>query len=138
MYLIDIETIEEGDIILFRSSSETSELVRRITKSQYSHAILYVGVGSVIDSDGYGVQSNNIQRLLIEKPDDIVVLRLKDSALRSRIRIVEMFARRNIGMQYSTSEARIAALKKEAEAKNQTDNFVLDLLLKLTNQQALI
>lgn len=123
MYLIDIDTIEEGDIILFRSSSETSELVRRITKSQYSHAILYVGVGSVIDSDGYGVQSNNIQRLLIEKPDDIVVLRLKDNALRNRIRIVEMFARRNIGMQYSTSEARIAALKKEAEAKEPNRQF---------------
>lgn len=123
MYLIDIDTIEEGDIILFRSSSETSELVRRITQSQYSHAILYVGVGSIIDSDGYGVQSNNIQRLLIEQPEDIVVLRLKDKSLRNRLGLVEMFARRNIGMQYSTSEARIAALKKEIEAKEPNRQF---------------
>lgn len=123
MYLINIDVVQEGDIILFRSSSETSKLVRKITNSQYSHAIMYVGVGSIIDSDGYGVQSNNIQRLLIENPDDIVVLRLKNSSLHNKLGLVEEFARRQIGMQYSTSEARLSALKKESEAKEPNRQF---------------
>ncbi|WP_369765210.1 YiiX/YebB-like N1pC/P60 family cysteine hydrolase [Flavobacterium sp. WC2429] len=123
MYLINIDLIQEGDIILYRSSLDISKLVRKITKSQYSHAILYVGVGSIIDSDGYGVQSNNIQRLLIEKPDDIIILRLKDKSLYNKLELVEMFARRNIGMQYSTSEAKIAALNKEVEAKEPNRQF---------------
>lgn len=123
MYLINIDIIQEGDIILFRSSSDTSKLVRKITNSQYSHAIMYVGVGSIIDSDGYGVQSNNIQRLLIESPDDIVVLRLKDYSLHNKLGLVEEFARRQIGMQYSTSEAKIAALKRGSESKEPNRQF---------------
>ena len=63
MYLLEKDKLEIGDIILIKSESRISQMVRRLTGSQYSHAMLFVGVSSIIDSDGYGVQSNNLQRI---------------------------------------------------------------------------
>jgi len=60
MFLLEKDQLEIGDIILTRSESRISKMVRNLTGSQFSHAILYIGVSSVIDSDGYGVQSNNL------------------------------------------------------------------------------
>ena len=122
MYLLDIEKLELGDIILKKSESRISQLVRRLTGSQYSHAILYVGISSIIDSDGYGVQSNNVQRILIEKEDDVVVLRLKENN-HNQLLNVEFFARQKIGTEYSTEEAKIAIISKELEAKEPNRQF---------------
>lgn len=121
MYVINFEKLEFGDIILIRSNTRISQLVRHRTQSQYSHAILYVGVASVIDSDGYGVQSNNIQRLLIENVDDAVVLRLKEKA--PNIEQVEFFARQKIGTEYSTEEALATRINKDIEAKEPNRQF---------------
>lgn len=121
MYKIDIQKIEAGDIILTRSSSRESVLIREITKCEYSHAILYVGVGSCIESDGLGVQSQNIQRLLFEKPEDVVILRLNENKISIAGAIV--FARQKIGTEYSTSEAKLARLEKEAKAKESNRQF---------------
>ncbi len=121
MYKIDIQKIEAGDIILTRSSDRESILIRKITNCEYSHAILYVGIGSCIESDGLGVQSQNIQRLLFEKPNDVVVLRLNES--KTPIAGAIVFARQKIGTEYSTSEARLARLEKDAEAKENNRQF---------------
>lgn len=123
MYLLDIDKLEAGDIILTRSNSDISQLVRRLTQSEYSHAILYVGVSSCIDSDGYGVQSQNIQRLLYENTTDIKVLRLKESKDRNEIPNAIVFARQKVGTEYSIDEAKVALLKKEIEAKEPNRQF---------------
>ncbi|MFC5271396.1 YiiX/YebB-like N1pC/P60 family cysteine hydrolase [Adhaeribacter terreus] len=120
---MEIDKLKVGDIILIRSNSRISEMVRRLTNSQYSHAILYVGVSSMIDSDGYGVQSNNIQRLLIDDPENAVVLRLKRRGTVQEMFNVETFARQKIGTEYSTEEAKIAAVTKDIEAKNPNRQF---------------
>jgi Permuted papain-like amidase enzyme, YaeF/YiiX, C92 family len=123
MYLLDIDKLETGDIILTRSNSDISQLVRRLTKSEFSHAILYVGVSSCIDSDGYGVQSQNIQRLLYENKSDVKVLRLKETDDRNEIPNAIVFARQKIGTEYSIDEAKVALLKKEIEAKEPNRQF---------------
>jgi len=123
MYLLNIDKLEAGDIILTRSNSEISQLVRRLTKSEYSHAILYVGLSSCIDSDGLGVQSQNIQRLLYENESDIKVLRLKRIEDRNKIANAIAFARQKIGTEYSIDEAKAALLKKEIEAKERNRQF---------------
>lgn len=123
MYLLDKDKLELGDIILIKSDSRISQLVRKLTGSQFSHAILYVDVSSIIDSDGYGVQSNNIQRLLIEKEDDAVVLRIKDESKKDLLIKAEYFARQKIGTEYSTDEAKIATISKELEAKEPNRQF---------------
>ncbi|MBA9072358.1 hypothetical protein GGR22_000484 [Flavobacterium gossypii] len=123
MYLLDGSKLELGDIILIKSESRISQMVRRLTESQFSHAMLYVDVRSIIDSDGYGVQSNNLQRLLIESKDDAVVLRIKDESKKRLIIKAEQFARQKIGTEYSTDEAKIAIISKELEAKEPNRQF---------------
>lgn len=120
MYLLDADKLEVGDIILVRSSSRLSQLIRKVTQSQYSHAILYVGAHSIIDSDGYGVQANNIQRLLIENIDDAKVLRLKGG--HKYLNKVEEFARQKIGTEYSEEEAKLAAIREEFDTQLQNPN----------------
>ncbi|MDE5422637.1 hypothetical protein L3073_10505 [Ancylomarina sp. DW003] len=123
MYIFEIEKLRLGDIILIKSETRISQMVRRLTQSQYSHAILYVDICSVIDSDGYGVQSNNIHRRLVAKENDAVVLRLKDENKNSVLNKVEVFARRKIGTEYSTEEAKIALISKELKAKESNRQF---------------
>lgn len=123
MYIIEKDKLEIGDIILIKSESRISQMVRRLTGSQYSHAILYVGISSIIDSDGYGVQSNNLQRLLIEKEEDTIVLRIKDNEKKQSFINVEFFARQKIGTEYSTEEAKIASIAKELQAKEPNRQF---------------
>ena len=118
MYIIDWNKLKEGDIILTRSASEISKHIRRLTKSEYSHAILYVGVGSCIESDGYGVQSQNIQRLLFKNIDDVKILRLKKLESFNNIDNVIIFARQKIGTEYSLDEAKLSILKKELKSKD--------------------
>lgn len=123
MYILDIDKLIAGDIILTRSNSEISQLVRRLSKSEYSHAILYVGGSSCIDSDGHGVQSQNIQRKLFENQTDVKVLRLKKEQDKRAISDAIVFARQKIGTEYSIVEAKLALLKKELEAKEPNRQF---------------
>jgi len=130
MYIFDFKKLMIGDIILTRQNTRISQLVRQVTGSQYSHAILYVGVAGIIDSDGLGVQANNIQRKLIENSDNAVVLRLKENVDLSILMEVETYARRMIGMAYSTNEAKISHLKNELEAKEPNRQFCTRFVAK--------
>lgn len=133
MYILKKEELEIGDIILIRSNSDISITVRERTGSQYSHAILYVGLGSTIDSDGYGVQSNNIQRLLFENEDDQIVLRLKVSPNQKQIQDVENFARQKIGTEYSMREALLSQIRKDIEAKEPNRQFCTRFITQAYN-----
>lgn len=103
MYKIIKESLIYGDIILIKSDSRLSRKIRDKSNSEFSHAMLYMGNSSYIDSDGGGVQANNIQRLIFENPEDVAVLRLIDD--REKLPKVELFARSKIGTAYSISEA---------------------------------
>jgi hypothetical protein len=123
MFILKFNSLEPGDIILTRSSSRESELIRQISNCDYSHAIFYVGASSCIESDGLGVQGQNIQRLLFEKSDDVVVFRLKEDSLKSFLSEAIVFARQKIGTEYSTKEARLARLESDAKAKEPNRQF---------------
>lgn len=104
-YILDTAFLEKGDIILTSVGELPSAGIRKITKSDYSHAILYVGGSSYIHSDLKGVHAGNPQRLLFDFPDRATVLRLshldKDVVVENAI----MYARRMVGTQYSKKEA---------------------------------
>lgn len=123
MYAIDLDKIVAGDIILTRSSSRESQLIRQMTNCDYSHAILYVGVSSCIESDGLGVQAQNLLRLVFENIDDAVVLRLRNANLFHLIPGAIVFARQKIGMEYSTQEARLARIEQKIKAKEENRQF---------------
>jgi hypothetical protein len=97
-----------GDIILTRSNEKNSALICRITNSNFSHAILCVGESSYIHSDPNGVHSGNIQRLLIDEPQYVKVVRVDDPVA---IEKAIAYARSQVGTTYSKASAANAFAK---------------------------
>jgi len=123
MYLLDWNFLKEGDIILSRKDSRESRLIRRESKSDYSHAALYMGTLHCIHSDGLGVESQNIQRLLFESEKDVVVLRLSQEPEKHILDKIMIFARRKIGTEYSSSETRLSLANPNEHAKEENRQF---------------
>lgn len=108
------EVMLPGDIILTAALTAASYGIRKITKSNFSHAILYLG-DSYMHSDLDGVHSGNPQRLLFESPEHVKVLRLKQEYLNAQtIENVCAFARSEHGKQYSKIEAAKSVLTPNA------------------------
>lgn len=108
MYLFDRTKLKSGDIILTRSNEKNSSLICKVTKSDFSHAILYVGESSYIHSDPYGVHSSNIQRLLIDELRYAKVMRVNDPV---DIEKAITYARLQVGTSYSKVSAANAFAK---------------------------
>lgn len=102
MYTLNMDSLQEGDVLLTSEKSITSKAVRGATLSGFSHTILYVGHGSYIHSDSNGVHSANIQRLLFDTPHRVKVLRTKTQIIAAN---ASMYARSEIGKGYSIKEA---------------------------------
>lgn len=105
MYIFDLNKLKKGDIILEKDDDQTSELVRKLSHSTFSHAILYVGGGSCLEADDI-VISFNIQRKLVENKDYVCVLRLKDEVDPLILENIIVNARLNVGMSYSLDDAK--------------------------------
>lgn len=104
-HLIDMPLLGPGDILLTSVGELPSVGVRTATKSDYSHAMLYVGGGSYIHSDLTGVHADNLQRLLFDSPSRAAVLRLRRSDRDKIAGDAIVYARRMVGTQYSKREA---------------------------------
>ena len=112
-YILDPEALEKSDILLSRSDDRESRIIRQASSSEYSHAIIYVGDYSCIESNGLGVQAQNIQRMLFDNIEDVLVLRLIDYPGQKPINDVVEYARQKVGTEYSTGEARVALTKSQ-------------------------
>ncbi|MES2918755.1 MAG: YiiX/YebB-like N1pC/P60 family cysteine hydrolase [Pseudomonadota bacterium] len=121
-YILDISRLEVGDIILTAQDGLISKAVRFVTKSDYSHAMLYVGDCSVIHSDGNGVHSKNPQRMLFDEPTYAEVLRLAVKPDLSAIQRACSFARSQIGREYSVPDA-IMAKTRPVSARESNRQF---------------
>ncbi|MCU8086859.1 YiiX/YebB-like N1pC/P60 family cysteine hydrolase [Shewanella sp. SM21] len=109
MFILDMDKLEVGDIILTREKAVLSKGVRFFSQGEYSHAMLYVSRGSYIHSDNNGVHSGNIQRKLFEKSDDVKVVRITES---SYVKNACDYARNRIGTEYSVKDAIKSVLPK--------------------------
>jgi uncharacterized protein YycO len=105
MYLIEINKLQAGDIFLTTQKHIVSKAIKAFTTSDYSHAMLHVGDGSYIHSDGDGVHAGNVQRLLFDDEKYIQVLRLREDIDRKLINAACAFARNEVGKQYSVKDA---------------------------------
>ncbi len=104
MFILDTHKLLPGDVVLTAETRIRSKAVRKATKSSFSHAILYLGGSSYIHSDGAGVHSGNTQRLLFPEQSQAQVLRLCNRQ-DTQIAAICMFARTQIGKEYSVPEA---------------------------------
>jgi hypothetical protein len=105
MKTLNTKLLKVGDIILSTSSAKISRSVRLGTRSDISHAMIYVEDCSVIDATGEGVQSRNTQRLLFEDDCPLYALRLRAELSEIQARQICTFVRAQVGTQYSAKEA---------------------------------
>ena len=121
-YILDLSKLTPSDIILVSGNSKFGSLVKAVTRSNYSHAMIYVG-HSVIHALLDGVYSENPQRILVDDPGDIKVLRLKSPLGEQARNTVVNYARNLSGSIYSMPEAGVSAVLKktgkESESKRQ-------------------
>jgi uncharacterized protein YycO len=105
MKCLDETKLLLGDIILSTQDHYVSKAIRAATKSDISHAMLYVTRGSVIDSTGEGVHARNTQRLFYDDDCAVYVRRLAATLADKQRDTVIRYARNRIGTRYSTREA---------------------------------
>lgn len=94
-----------GDIILTTTNQKVSKGIRAVTKSDVSHAMVYVEPFSVVDSTGEGVHARNTQRLLWDESNAVHVLRLNRGLTATEAQIIVDFVRSRVGTEYAVREA---------------------------------
>ncbi|CAB9495814.1 YiiX/YebB-like N1pC/P60 family cysteine hydrolase [Alteromonas macleodii] len=120
-YLLDIDKLKLGDIILSSTKSFSSYGIRFMTLGKYSHAAIYVG-GTTIEATLEGVFSKNPQRLPFEKESQVAIFRHKSQLSEQQIQKLCIFARSKCGSLYALPEAitiRARSLLKIEETRKQ-------------------
>lgn len=107
---LDDAVLYPGDIVLTTTTAAISKAIRMATRSDISHAMVYVENCSVIDATGEGVHARNTQRIFFEEECAIHVLRLRSGISAAQLSAVITYMRGHIGAQYSTREAVLAGL----------------------------
>lgn len=80
MFIFDRDKLKPFDVILFRfPGNRASELIRRACKSEYSHAVVYIGDDSFIEGVEPVVTLFSTYRYFFNDLDNLKVLRLKDT-----------------------------------------------------------
>ncbi|WP_197342215.1 YiiX/YebB-like N1pC/P60 family cysteine hydrolase [Ralstonia solanacearum] len=105
MKKIDYRQLQPGDILLTTSLAAESWSIRAGTKSDISHAMLYVSSTSVIDSTGDGVHARNLQKMFYDDKCAIHSLRPKNPLTVDQLSKVIAYARAVTGTGYSVIEA---------------------------------
>ena len=111
MYIFNLNKLEKGDILLINVDPRISVIMKEKTGSVFHHAMLYTGESSHIHSNkGPGVQAENTLRMLFQKADAAIALRLKDKENIKFIQIIVDMARSKVGTEYSGEEAKRTVL----------------------------
>jgi len=122
-YIIDLDKLIYGDIILTRSNDRTCLKIREYAKSNYSHALIYKGNTSCLESNAFGVQSVNPQRLIFENADDAIVMRFNNPKEKYYLEKGLANASSKVGMSYASRhelmKSYLDILEKANESRRQ-------------------
>lgn len=99
------EVLVAGDIILTTTSRFISGVIRTVTNSDISHAMLYVQHCSIIHADSEGVHSENTQRIFLDPDLAVYVLRLRNDLSPQTARHICDDVRSKVGTEYNKVEA---------------------------------
>lgn len=122
-YIIDLDKLKYGDIILTRSNDRTCLKIREYANSNYSHSLIYKGNISCLESNALGVQSVNPQRLIFGNQDAVIVMRIKSSKELQFLEAGLAKAAVKVGMSYASRQELMKSylniLEKANEKKRQ-------------------
>lgn len=102
---LDAAQLRPGDIVLTSDQSRLSLAIQTFTRSDISHAMIYVESHSIIDANSEGVHARNTQRLHYPADCALYVLRAKRPLTPEEAEAICLFARSKVGTQYSKIEA---------------------------------
>jgi hypothetical protein len=105
MKCLDETKLVPGDIVLSTEDHYLSKAIRAVTKSDISHAMIYVASCSIIDSTDEGVHARNTRRLFFDDNCAVHVRRLTPGLGDEQRELVINYARSRIGTRYSKLEA---------------------------------
>ncbi|MHA6874950.1 YiiX/YebB-like N1pC/P60 family cysteine hydrolase [Ralstonia pseudosolanacearum] len=100
-----VSLIQPGDIVLTTTLEPMSQVIRKITGADISHAMICVGKSSVIDSTGSGVHARNLERIILEPGCAGHVLRPIRPLTTNQLDSVISFARAAVGTRYTMTGA---------------------------------
>lgn len=122
LYILDLNQLRAGDIILTREKKVVSISVRAATLGSYSHAMICLSPSSIIDATISGqVFTRNTQRQIFNSMDDCVVLRLKTPLSNQQMSSIDTFLRLKIATPYSLKEAMRTPFEKSGPADAKED-----------------
>lgn len=113
MKRIDFSKLRKGDILLTTSTHPQSKVIRTFTKSDISHAMLYVANGSVMDSTGEGVHARNLQRQIYDDGCAIYAYRAKATIDPETMNQIIDYVRSETGAPYAILDAMRSPLKPD-------------------------
>lgn len=128
MKRIDFSKLRKGDILLTTSTHLQSTVIRTVTKSDISHAMLYVANGSVMDSTGEGVHARNLRRMIYDDECAIYAYRAKAVIDSPAMDQIVNYARSETGAPYATIDAILSPLK--LGRKGSADQFCSRLVAR--------
>lgn len=102
---LDPAKLRPGDIVLTSDHSRVSLAIQTFTRSDISHAMIYVESHSIIDANSEGVHARNTQRLHFPVDCALYVLTPKVPLTPAEVEAICTFARSTVGSQYATLEA---------------------------------
>lgn len=102
---LDATKLCPGDVILSADNSPTSQAIRSRTRSDISHAMIYVESHSIIEANNTGVHARNTQRLHYPADRALYVLRPREPLTPAEAQAICVYARSKVGSQYTILEA---------------------------------
>ncbi len=97
LWVADAEALRDGDVLLEYGGTGKSPLIARFDGGTYSHALMWVGNTDFVEAVGSGVRVISYRRIIIETPNNWILLRQNDSSLGQRAAIA---ARKFVGKRY--------------------------------------
>ena len=102
-FILDSTMLQPFDIIMEKGDNpRLSETYNHRNGTPYTHAKLYIGMGSYIDANGTGVKSQQVERTLYSSIDDAIVLRYNEELTEEQKIIIDSFVRSEIGKEFHT------------------------------------
>ena len=131
---INVLAIYRGDIVLSKEQSPTSWILRKLTRSQWSHVGIYDGFGKVISAVPFkGVIYKNYGEMF-EKCSNVGVYRVKDMTKQRADKVIE-FCEKHRDTKYDFMQAAVLGWRiltdglKTNTGDPNPDNFVCSELV---------
>jgi len=102
---LSVKDLEVADILLSTSNHFVSWAIRTGTLSRYSHAALYIGNGTIIESIGEGVKQNTLNDAMSQNSLVSVYRRLNMPAGQANMVVQYAMQQQRLGKKYDLSGA---------------------------------